>query len=100
MGHEIVYCSKCQNRLLPGDFERGTGLKSEGVASCDKCSADVIKLLPAEKIQEFLREIARVKKTAPPPPPAVRIVPVVPKTSRAVAARKSLSEGAWIGIAV
>ena len=107
MGNEIVYCSKCQTRLLNADFERGTAFKIEGIASCDKCSADVLKLLPPEKIQDFLHQMAKAKKKAEPSIPetenrramaALPVVPAVPKTRQGPTSSEGLRAAAWIGM--
>ncbi|HVE38804.1 MAG TPA: hypothetical protein VNM14_02880 [Planctomycetota bacterium] len=91
MGNEIVYCRKCQTRLLNSDFERGAAFKIDGIASCDKCSADVLKLLPPDKIQDFLHQIAKSKKAPsaserPAPRPELRSstnsIPIVPHTPK------------------
>jgi hypothetical protein len=86
MGNEIVYCRNCQTRLLSSDFERGAAFKIDGIASCNKCSADVLKLT----------------KTPPAPDKAwtsVRIAPVVPKTPRPADPRKGLGAVGWLGVA-
>src|SRR6476619_7292973 len=97
MGNEIVYCRNCQTRLLNSDFERGAAFKIDGIASCDKCSADVLKLLPPDRLQEFLRQTAKSKQASPAPAKpttrpehrngttSIRIIPAVPKTGRALA---------------
>jgi hypothetical protein len=102
MGNEIVYCRNCQTRLLSSDFERGAAFKIEGIASCDKCSADVLQLLPPDKIQGYLHQIARSKKGPSLPEKAAPdpdIVPPVPKTRRAAERRKGLGVAGWSGLA-
>src|SRR5258705_7816948 len=43
MGHEIVYCSRCQNRLLGADFDKGDAVRIANYICCVGC------LTPAEK---------------------------------------------------
>lgn len=112
MGQEIVYCRKCQTRLVSSDFEKGTAFRIEGIASCDKCSAEVLRMLPPDKIQGFLHQIGKAKKNAAPPEKAaprpenrrgtgsIPIVPAVPKTSRTPSKSKGWGPAVWIGLAV
>jgi len=112
MGNEIVYCRNCQTRLLNSDFERGAAFKIDGIASCDQCAADVLKLLPPDKFQEFLHQTAKSKKAPPAPEKAapraenrrgtgsIPIVPAVPKTERALGRKKGLGPAGWSGVAV
>lgn len=43
MGHEIVYCSRCQNRLKGADFDKGEAVRLSNYICCIGC------LTPAEK---------------------------------------------------
>ena len=100
MGNEILYCSKCQTRLLKADFDAGTAFRIEGVASCDKCSPDVLKLLPPEKIQEFLHRVSKARKGSPPPEKSTPKPENRGGTNRARAGKEGLGAGAWIGAGV
>jgi hypothetical protein len=74
MGQEIVYCFKCQTRLLGADFEKGRAFKLGPRASCLECAKDL--LTPDQIQQELDRSRAAAEKSssektgrflAPPP---------------------------------
>jgi hypothetical protein len=46
MGQEIVYCFKCQNRLLGSDFERGKAFRVDSQAACPDCVRSLLAHLP------------------------------------------------------
>ncbi len=46
MGHEIVYCFKCQNRLLGSDFERGQAFRIGTQVACPQCARSLLTHLP------------------------------------------------------
>ncbi len=46
MGQEIVYCFKCQNRLLGSDFEHGKAFRVDGKAACLDCVRGLLAHLP------------------------------------------------------
>src|SRR6185295_5557689 len=91
MGHEIVYCSKCQNRLLAADFERGAAFRIDGMSICDKCAPEVRKLLPSAE-KPMPRPEHRHGTTS------IRIIPVPPKTARTAASKQGLGSAAWLGL--
>ena len=93
MGQEILYCYKCQNRLLGSEFEKGKAFKVGGQASCANCVKDLLGSVPeaasetdrGRKLQSTSRipvqasesgsgkfKPATVRATAPPPPPPVK----------------------------
>ncbi len=47
MGQEILYCYKCQTRLLGSEFEKGKAFKVGGNASCPACVKDLLGSVPA-----------------------------------------------------
>ncbi len=61
MGQEILYCFKCQTRLLGSDFERGKAFRVEAQAACPTCVRDLLAHLPDPDA-----EIERLKRTAVP----------------------------------
>ncbi|HEV3028721.1 MAG TPA: hypothetical protein VG457_14175, partial [Planctomycetota bacterium] len=90
MGQEILYCYKCQNRLLGSEFEKGKAFKVGGQASCANCVKDLLGSVPeaasetdrGRKLQSTARipvqasesgsgkfKPATVRAMAPPPPP-------------------------------
>ncbi len=66
MGHEIVYCSRCQTRLMSADFDRGRAQRINHSVVCTDC------LVPSE--------IAAPAKPAPGGATS-RKVPAVPRPS-------------------
>ena len=46
MGQEILYCYKCQTRLLGSEFEKGKAFKVGGQASCAACVKDLLGSVP------------------------------------------------------
>lgn len=57
MGQEIVYCHKCQTRLLGSDFEKGKAFKVGGKNYCGACSKSLLDSMP-----EMQAEVDRFKK--------------------------------------
>ncbi|HEV3028048.1 MAG TPA: hypothetical protein VG457_10780, partial [Planctomycetota bacterium] len=60
MGQEIVYCYRCQNRLLGSDFEKGQAFRVGAQVSCPDCVRGLFSSLPPAGIDA---EIARLKET-------------------------------------
>ena len=59
MGQEILYCYKCQTRLLGSEFEKGKAFKVGGKASCAKCVQDLLAEIPeAQAEYDKARKIA------------------------------------------
>src|SRR5687767_7212480 len=46
MGQEILYCYKCQTRLLGSEFEKGKAFKVGGKASCAVCVKELLDAVP------------------------------------------------------
>jgi hypothetical protein len=46
MGQEILYCYKCQTRLMGSEFEKGKAFKVGGQAACAVCVKDLVASLP------------------------------------------------------
>ncbi|HLY11489.1 MAG TPA: PA14 domain-containing protein, partial [Planctomycetota bacterium] len=93
MGQEILYCYKCQTRLLGSEFEKGKAFKVGGKASCGVCVKELLASVPeaatesdrGRKLQSTARipvqasesgsgkhKPATVRATAPPPPPPAK----------------------------
>src|SRR5262245_32359205 len=72
MGQEIVYCSKCQKRILGADFEKGLAFEVGNLVSCSTCAADLLKTLPAGEREKLLARMFRATqaRTADAPEPA------------------------------
>ncbi|HZE96667.1 MAG TPA: PA14 domain-containing protein [Planctomycetota bacterium] len=89
MGQEILYCYKCQIRLMGSEFEKGKAFKVGGQASCAVCVKDLIGSVPPAAYEtdrgRKLASTARIplpnpessgkmksitnRSVAPPPPP-------------------------------
>lgn len=91
MGQEIVYCFKCQNRLLGSDFERGKAFKVSGKAACLQCVPELLAHLPdpQAELEKLKRSSAKTAVTSthlkvqrletqavPRQPPATHRVPM------------------------
>lgn len=46
MGQEIVYCFKCQTRLMGSDFERGQAFRIGAQVACPQCVRSLLAHLP------------------------------------------------------
>jgi hypothetical protein len=46
MGQEIVYCHKCQTRLLGSDFDKGKAFKIGGQSTCGDCAKVLLASMP------------------------------------------------------
>lgn len=76
MGQEILYCYKCQTRLLGSEFEKGKAFKVGGKAACGKCVQDLLAVDP-----EAQADYERAKKIA--------------SSSRVPAAASESGSGKW-----
>ncbi|MBV8879198.1 MAG: hypothetical protein JO332_04490, partial [Planctomycetaceae bacterium] len=97
MGQEILYCYKCQTRLLGSEFEKGKAFKVGAQASCKNCVKDLLGSVPdaayetdrGRKLQSTARipvqatesgsgkwKPATVRAAAPAPPPPPKGKPV------------------------
>jgi hypothetical protein len=52
MGQEILYCYKCQTRLLGSEFEKGKAFKIGGKAACPVCAKDLLASMPEAQIDQ------------------------------------------------
>jgi hypothetical protein len=85
MGQEILYCFKCQTRLLGSDFERGKAFRVDAQAACPDCVRDLLAHLPDPDAELERLKRTVVPKPAAPPPSSTKIamvstgrIPVVP----------------------
>lgn len=79
MGREILYCSACQSQLREADFGKGLAFRISHRACCAVCAPELVRKLPAQEMQELLKQMAGAGKA---PPPSSRAVPPL-KTPRA-----------------
>jgi hypothetical protein len=57
MGQEILYCSRCQTRIVGGDFEKGDAYRVGEQVVCGKCGMDLLAKAPLEVQKQILRLI-------------------------------------------
>lgn len=111
MGQEIVYCVKCQNRLIGSDFERGKAFKIGSKVSCFDCALELLSDFPdpqAER-ERMKRAVVRgggnssitssqLKVQRPESPSSPRIPAATHRLPVAEPAPRSSSTPLWIGI--
>src|SRR6185436_20793700 len=61
MGQEILYCFKCQTRLLGSDFDKGLAFRVNSQAACPQCVRELLAHLPDPDA-----ELERLKKAQVP----------------------------------
>jgi hypothetical protein len=57
MGQAIVYCFKCQEKVLEADFEAGRAFKAGGRVACSKCAVDLVMVLEGDEQAALLAKI-------------------------------------------
>src|SRR5262245_25647999 len=67
MGQEILYCFKCQTRLLGSDFERGKAFRVDSQAACPDCVRELLAHLPNPDA-----ELEKLKRAHVPKPPTAK----------------------------
>ena len=68
MGQEVVYCFKCQTRLLGSDFERGKAFRVEAQAACPDCVRSLLANLPDTPMSELPQWLPDQGKPRQSPP--------------------------------
>lgn len=64
MGNEIVYCTRCQSRLLASDFDNAKAVWSDEKPYCSECIMGLISTLPPEEEQRILEQLAHKRAAA------------------------------------
>jgi hypothetical protein len=78
VGHEVVYCSLCGERILEADFAKRGAFRIESKAACRRCRDEVLATLtPAQRAA-----LATEQRKAPAPPPPPEPAPRETKTRR------------------
>jgi hypothetical protein len=75
MGHEILYCSKCQARLLGADFEKGRAFLISNQAVCLNCSREMMEALPPKEREAVLAASMKDSRRIPTPLPPIHRPP-------------------------
>jgi hypothetical protein len=57
MGHEIVYCFKCQKRILGTDYTKGLAFQLENNSCCAGCAVRVLDTLPPKAKEQLLAKM-------------------------------------------
>ncbi len=93
MGHEILYCSSCAQRILGAEFEKGKALRVGHRVACGKCRPALLaELSPAE------RAALEAPATAPAAPSAPRPVPAQGSSTRLKHAPPGATSPPWIPV--
>lgn len=54
MGQEIVYCFKCQKRIVGADYAKGLAFQLENNSCCSGCAVQVLDTLPPKAKEQLL----------------------------------------------
>lgn len=54
MGQEILYCGRCQVRIVGGDFEKGEAYRVGEQVACHKCAMEMLATAPLPIQQQIL----------------------------------------------
>jgi len=103
MGQEIIYCSRCQTRIVGGDFEKGDAYRVGEQPVCAKCGMDLLSKAPLEVQKQILEQKQKAiqtkeQKVAPPKPATVPRIPTGSSTQVRSNPGKPESSRAMIGI--
>ena len=69
MGREIVYCCKCQRRILGDELDKGTAYQVKNTITCSSCALQVLETLPPKEKEALLAKMFRETKDRRSPPP-------------------------------
>ncbi len=81
MGKEIVYCHKCQTRLLGSDFEKGKAFRHQNLAWCADCARGFLDSLPAPETSKSSSNRVPILRGATDPPSSSRHRPLSDSTN-------------------
>ena len=57
MGQEIVYCYKCQRRIVGTEFAKGQAFQVGNRISCASCAVDLLQTLPPREREQLLAKM-------------------------------------------
>jgi hypothetical protein len=57
MGQEVVYCFKCQKRIISADFAKGQAFQVENNFCCSSCAVTVLETLPPKAKEALLAKM-------------------------------------------
>jgi len=108
MGQAILYCWKCQNRVLASDLAEGRAFQTAGHTTCRDCAGDLALTLEGRERQDLLSKIAAAdgpaapsrstRRVLPPRTPAAGVAAVGPRSPASSRALWGLAAG--VGIAL
>ena len=62
MGREIVYCYKCQRRILGDELDKGTAYQVGHQITCASCAVHLLETLPPREKEKLLAKMFRETK--------------------------------------
>ena len=68
MGQEIVYCFKCQKRILGSDYAKGQAFDLENNSCCSTCAVLVLDTLAPKAKEQLLARMFKATQGHQPPP--------------------------------
>src|SRR3954465_8886591 len=68
MGQEIVYCFKCQKRIVGADYAKGLAFQLENNSCCSGCAVQVLDTLPAKAKEQLLSKMFKATQERQSPP--------------------------------
>src|SRR5690349_11144870 len=57
MGQEILYCYKCQTRIVGSDFGKGAAYQVGNNVCCSKCAAELLNTLPPKDRENLIAQM-------------------------------------------
>src|SRR5688572_2339875 len=110
MGHEIVYCARCQTRIHGSEFAKGKAFAFSNRFCCHACVPELLKSLPHSEKAELLAALQRPSKEARPEPsspsstalralkPSTGRVPILDDSTRRRVAPRAKKTGLALGV--
>lgn len=89
VGQEIVYCFKCQTRLLAADFDKGRAVRHGNHVACSDCAPELLRSLSPAELKEVFEKPER-RPAAQPRPASTRRMGPVPSRSASPPSRSAL----------
>src|SRR5436190_6034822 len=101
MGQEIVYCFKCQTRIVGGDLEKGLAFQIGNNTSCAACAIKVLEELPAREKELLLSKMFKAtQQRQQPSSTKSRIVLSEPMSAPASPPSSARPPGLTLGLLV
>lgn len=95
MGQEIVYCFKCQTRLVGSDFEKGRAFRAGARVACQICAREILSPEEIERARDAARPLRHVPEAAARPGSSSRLRPALARAARPDGRRTSAA--LWVG---